>query len=61
MSMKEEQLVIQLRGLEEDNYYLEKEMADLECRAMEEVKMTEAWKELEEMIHELMGEVSTLG
>ena len=60
MVEKEEQLVIQLKDLEEENTELEKEMAALESvatHAMEEAKMTEAEnKKLEEKILKLMEE-----
>ena len=60
MVEKEEQLVIQLKDLEEENTELEKEMAALESvatHAMEEAKMTEAEnKKLEEKSLKLMEE-----
>ena len=58
MVEKEEQLVIQLKGLDEEDSELENEMAALDLaatHAMEEAMMTEAGnRELEEKIHKLI-------
>jgi chromosome segregation ATPase len=61
MVEKEKLLMIQLKGLEEEDSELEKKMAALEdtaTQAMEEAKLTEAGnKELEEKINESMGNI----